>query len=98
MTTGEMMKRFEDVIRDDALTPDDKIKTLRVEFAGFNLFFPEKDLNYSNKQERNRALMTDKRLGVPIADLMTKYHLSDASIYRIIRDCLDAEQGQKETN
>ena len=43
MTNGEMMKRFEDVIRDDALTPDDKIKTLRVEFAGFNLFFPEKD-------------------------------------------------------
>ena len=98
LTNGEMMKRFEDVIRDDSLDADEKIMTLKKEFAGFPLAFPKRDLEYSNKTERNRKIVNDRMLGVSITDLIQKYHMSESSVYRIIRHQLDAEIMEKETN
>lgn len=52
-------------------------------FAGQKIMFP-KDPNFDKKPDRNKQIISEYYSGVKVPELMGKYNLSDAQIYRII--------------
>ena len=52
-------------------------------FAGQKLLFP-KDPDFDKKADRNKQIVSEYYSGVRVPELMERYNLSDAQIYRII--------------
>ena len=85
LSNGQMVKRLETVIKDKSIEPEEKCSIIRSEFAGFNLYFPEKNLNFANIEERNEAIRKDYKNNLTIKELMSKYNLGESSIYKILQ-------------
>lgn len=51
--------------------------------GGKNLYIPP-DAEFHDKQQRNKQIREDYHAGIEVPDLMVKYNLSRATIYKII--------------
>lgn len=64
---------------------DEAFNELINQYPGMNVYIPKKyDRKFYDRKQRNKQLREDYFAGMEIPDLMIKYNLSKATVYKII--------------
>ena len=64
---------------------DEAFNKLVKQYPGMNVYIPKKyDRKFYDRKQRNKQLREDYFAGMDISDLMVKYNLSKATVYKII--------------
>ncbi len=64
---------------------DEAFNKLIKQCPGMNVYIPKKyDRKFYDRKQRNKQLREDYFAGMEIPDLMVKYNLSKATVYKII--------------
>lgn len=64
---------------------DEAFNKLIKQCPGMNVYIPKKyDRKFYYRKQRNKQLREDYFAGMDISDLMVKYNLSKATVYKII--------------
>jgi len=64
---------------------DEAFNKLVKQYPGMNVYIPKKyDRKFYDRKQRNKQLREDYFAGMEIHDLMAKYNLSKATVYKII--------------